>query len=672
MFLIRKIGKFVRGKATLPQIVLATTLGAMLGFVPGFFLPQDLGGGFLQAPGLIVALLALVLVLNANLGLFGLTLLAAKLLSFVTLPIAVSVGRALIDGSLEGLFRKIVNAPVLHWFGLEHYATTGGLALGLPLGVVLGFVIWRGLHSMRVKLANVDERSPRFREITGKWWVRLLAWLFLGGGKGRKESWRELAERDRRGRPVRIAGLAVVAVLGIGLWVAQGMLGGAWFHRNTQSGLEQWNGATVDLAVAKLHLTDGRLELGGLAMADAENLLVDAFRARNLTVDLSTSELLAGHVVIDSLVSTEASSGEPRPTPGRRTGEPGPGEPGSGQPGGPTAGGPTPPPGDGRTIDDYIKDAETWKERLRTAAEWIERLTGGDEAATGESPEERDARIAREREVLGLVNLVASQLFDERPAVVVRQLAFDGLLAAALGDDRVDVRGTNLSSHPSRLDQPMELAVAARSGAFSFTLRRDPAHGHTPEIELRIDGLSVDALARQLTVLPLSGGTIDVRLGGSVDTGRPDAHTWIDLPLTVTLKGTSFVLDGNATPLDTLQVPIGLRGPLSAPRVSVDEDAFLDALVAQGRAELARQARAKIDSMLSDQLGGRLGGVGEQVGGLIDGSKTTEEVVDEAQRRATEAAREAAEREAERLRNQVPEGLRGLLPGGRRDGTPRR
>jgi hypothetical protein len=43
MFLTRKIGSVLRGKATPLQVLFATVLGGMLGFVPGFFLPGDLG-----------------------------------------------------------------------------------------------------------------------------------------------------------------------------------------------------------------------------------------------------------------------------------------------------------------------------------------------------------------------------------------------------------------------------------------------------------------------------------------------------------------------------------------------------------------------------------------------------------------------------------------------------
>ena len=117
MLITRKIGSVLRGNATPFQVMLATTLGGLLGFIPGFFLPGDLGGGFLQAPGLILALLCTVLVLNANLGVFGLATLVGKLLSILLLPLSYRLGVFLLDGPLQGVFRTLINGKVTAWFG---------------------------------------------------------------------------------------------------------------------------------------------------------------------------------------------------------------------------------------------------------------------------------------------------------------------------------------------------------------------------------------------------------------------------------------------------------------------------------------------------------------------------------------------------------------------------
>src|SRR5690606_33374978 len=131
LFLIRKIGALLRGKATPFQITAGCVLGAMLGFMPGFS----------HAPGLIVVLTFALVVINGNLLLAGLVGLAAKLLSLALMPVSFHLGRFLLDGPTEGLFKALINAPVFALFGFESYVATGGLLLGGIIGLIAGMLI---------------------------------------------------------------------------------------------------------------------------------------------------------------------------------------------------------------------------------------------------------------------------------------------------------------------------------------------------------------------------------------------------------------------------------------------------------------------------------------------------------------------------------------------------
>mgnify|MGYP007059403142 FL=1 len=355
MLLSRKIGAVLRGKATPRQVMFATVLGGLLGFVPGFFLPGDLGGGFAQAPGLILLLVSLALVLNANLAVFGLTLLVGKLVSFLLLPVSYAVGTWLLDGPLSGLFAALVNAPVTAWFGLEYYATTGGLELGLVFGVAAGLSCKRVVGALRGRMADVEEGSERYRKYASRWWVRLVTWLFLGKGKGKKTSWRELSESSKKGLPVRPLGVVAVAVLGGAMWVFQTWFSTPVLTRNLRTSLESANGATVDLSAARLGLGEGTIVLEDLAIADPAALDEDLFAADALVATIDTGALLRRRFVVDEVRSTHARAGSKRQTPGvlLPVDEPEP-EP------------PPPPPGT-RTIDDYLEDFETWKQRLAQA-----------------------------------------------------------------------------------------------------------------------------------------------------------------------------------------------------------------------------------------------------------------------------------------------------------------
>ncbi len=288
MLLTRKIGSFLRGNATRAQVFLAALLAGLLGFVPGFFLPSDLGGGFAQAPGLILSLLFLVLVLNANLGVFGLVTLLAKLTSLATMSLAFAIGRALMDGPLQPLFRALVNAPITAWFGLEYYATTGGIVLGLFFGTAIGLLFVRGLMTFRRYMAKVEENSAGYQKNAGKAWVRFFTWVLFGKGKGKKLTWQDLADSERRGRAVRIAGVVLVVGIGAGLWVFQSMYSTPLLTDTMRTQLTAANGATVDVGTVELDVATGALRIKDLAIADSTNLDTNVFTAGLLEASIDT------------------------------------------------------------------------------------------------------------------------------------------------------------------------------------------------------------------------------------------------------------------------------------------------------------------------------------------------------------------------------------------------
>lgn len=647
MGLIQMLAGVLRGDATRPQIYIACALGAMLGFVPGFFLPGDLGGGFMQAPALILSLFALALVLNTNLGVFGLAAFLAKVLSFALLPVSVWLGRAIVDGPLQPMFASAVQTPWIAWFGLERYATTGGLVLGLAFGLLQGFAWWRTVHALRVRLAAAEERDAKFLQVAARKPVRFATWLLVGSGKG-KTSWQDLADKDARGSIVRWAGIIAVLVLGVGLYFGHGYLGRSLFKSATQDGLAAWNGATVDLDDALLDLFGGEVSLSSLAMADVHRLDTNVFAARSLQLDVGTGAMLAGRFEIERLSSTEAESGTGRQQPGEIIGTPPP------QP-------PPPPAGPGGTLEDYVAEAQRWKQRLETVADWIERFTGDAESVEAETETETDAeREAREAEMAYVerwVSQTASHLLREVPAVVVRELVFDSVVAAGLDGDVIDIKGSNLASHPHLLDAPMTLQVTSRSGSFAFNLEYDPASGKGPQLGLDVRNVEVEALKRLIPGLPLRGGHLDFSMGGNLAPADDAQRSpWIDLPLKISLQDSNLLFDGRSTPLAPMRFPIGLRGPVAGPRIWVDTDAFSDQLIAQGRKELATRFRGEASKLLGNQFGE----LGNAVGDLIDGSGTTSELVEQA---AEQAQKELTERAGEELKKQLGGQLEGQLGG---------
>ena len=660
MFLSRKIGSVFRGKATPLQVMLATVFGGLLGFIPGFFLPGDLGGGFLQAPGLILLLLCCVLVLNANLGVFGLTTLIAKLLSLVLLPVSYAIGTWLLDGPLQGLYRGMINGKVTAWFGLEYYATAGGLVLGLGFGLLSGWLLNRSIRALRTHMAGLEESSERYQKYSGKRSVRFLTWLFLGSGKG-KASWKELAEQKKLGLPIRLTGVLAAAVLVGSVWVFQSFFSTPILTRTVKAGLEAANGATVDLKAARLGLGDGQVLLEGLAVADSKALDKDLLAADTVTATIDTGELLRKRFVIDQVKATNARGGSGRSVPGIVL-------PGTPQPPEPPA-----PPEVPKTMEDYLKDFEVWKQRLAQAREWIEAVAGGDEPApTAEpTPEQREADRTQQ-EAAGLAKVVATHLLDKAPRFVVRNVDIEGISYSINGKaDKLDLRARNLSDAPSLLADALKMDLTSQSGELAFGLLGRSATTRDLGFSFLLKALPVDSVFGQLKVggaPPVRGGTMDLSAKGTLKSLVGKALS-LDLPLDVLMKDTTFALAGaKETKVESLKLPIGLRGPMTNPSVSLDDKVLQQALLDAGKAELA--------GFVQGQAGKLLGGLPTNLQGVVDTDKLLQGDLSGVQakaeaeaKRLAEEARKKAEDEAKKklldeAKKKLPGGLQGLIPGG--------
>jgi uncharacterized protein (TIGR03546 family) len=659
MLLSRKIGAVFRGKATPRQVMFATVLGGLLGFVPGFFLRGDLGGGFAQSPGLLLLLTCLVLVLNANLAVFGLITLVAKLLSFVLLPVAYRIGVFLLDGPTRGLFEALVNGKVTAWFGLEYYATTGGLVLGLAFGVLAGLVLNKSIRTVRQRMANVEEGSEAYKKHSKKWWVKLLVFLFLGKGKG-KQTWRELSESTKKGLPVRLVGVIAAAVLVGGVVVFQSFFSTPILTEKLQLGLESANGATVDLKEARLGLADGRLHFSQLAISDAKDLGKNVFAAEALVATIDTGELLRKRLVIDELRATNATTGSSRARPGVL-------RPGEAKPE------PPPAPAGQKTAEDWLKDFDQYRERFEQVRDWIERLTGGD--AEKKEPTPRQIEEQRERqEAAGLAKVQATHLLSAAPRVLIRKIDIEGIGCSWRGQgDKLDLRARFLSDAPSLVDEALSFAVKSQGDWLDFGLTGGSKTQRGLGLKFALSNLAVDSVFSQLKIggaPPVRGGTMALSLDGAL--GRQDGELTLAMPLQVRMDGATFALGGlKPTLVESLVLPVGLRGPLVRPSVSLDDTTLRDALLRAGKQELA--------NFVQGQAGKLLGGLPPEVSGLIDPNKPPEQMLEDAQQKlADEKARLEAEAkaklEAEQKRleeeakkkaaDEAKKRLRGILPGG--------
>lgn len=607
--LTRKIGKLIRGKVTPVQVGMACVLGAMIGFVPSVR----------TSPALLLALLALLLVLNANLFVATITAAGSKLLSLLIMPVQFGVGRAVLDGPLGGLMGSLINAPVLAWFGFEYYATTGGIVLGAVVGVAATAVAVIAIGKLRRKLAGMEEGSERYKKATSKKWVRSLLWIFFGG---HKKSYAELSAK-RVGLPIRPLGVVVALLMVVLVWVGTMFLTEPVVTYAMKAGLERANGATVDLGSADIDLSSGQIVVTSLAMADPENLGTDLFRAGKLDGKFSNADLLRKRFAIDRLVASEASTGEARQTPGVLVGP---------------RREPSEPTGEGKTLEDYLKQAEKWKGRLKQAREWLEKVSdrkpGEEETGPGAPPEDKKEtlreRLAREIAEKGYAHVSASHLVVGAPSVLIREVVVEGMTAADAPGEVFDARGENLSTQPWLVEGAPKVTVRSRSGLYQadVTLCSLTAGDGSSTLLLARRGIPADRVSSALS----AGGDQPLLAGGTVDAVIEGAFRaeWIDLPLNVLVKDSTVTLPGaGSAKVSELRLPIGVKGPLDAPGLNIDAEAWGTAFAQAGATQLANELRGEVQEEIDrarEEIEDKVGDeVRERLGGLLPGRKPKED-----------------------------------------------
>ena len=600
----KQIAKILRGKATPLQIALACILGTMLGFVIG--LPGALG--------ITAVIIALLVILNANLLLAGLSLAGGKLAGLILMPISFQGGRVLLDGPTTGFFRTIINAPVGALLGLESYVVTGGLLVGAILGLAAALVVISIVGAFRTRMARLEEGSELYRKLASAWWARLLTFILIGKGHGKK-TYAELAKK-KIGNPIRIIGVVLVLMLAALGWVGLQFFSEPITTTMARRGLERVTGATVDLDSALVEPKAGRITLTNLAMADPGDLSRDIFRAARLSGDIAGRDLLRKRIEIQTLIIDDAAHGQGRATPGRHIGaRPSPPSP------------PQPAPNE-KTLEDYLDDAKVWKEKLDQAQEVLERIADLIEreqpAAPGQPRQETLAeRLRREVEAKGYARVFATHLIEGAPTFVIRSIEANGVKTSLDAQRTYNLRGDNVSTHPALLNEPASVQAVSADGAVNVRIASPGSQSAAPAMfEFTAKGQSVDATLGGLSVAgtkPVQGGTLDASLSCSL---MAATRNELESSLLVTLYDSTITLaPGRSAKVSNFALPIGLRGRLSRPNIHIDGELLAQALAKAGANQLASEVRGKVDEAtqkVQEQVEEKAKGI---IGNILGGGK---------------------------------------------------
>jgi hypothetical protein len=434
-------------------------------------------------------------------------------------------------------------------------------------------------------MAALESGSEKYDAYTSKVWVKLLAWLLVGGLKGKK-SWSELSEQ-KRGLPVRPIGIVFVVSLVVLGYIGLKFLDQTIVTSTVRDAMEQANGATVDIAGIEIIPEENRVVLNGLALANPDALDTNRFASSKIVADISGMNLLSKKVVIDSLQILEPSAGTARRVPGRiivPTEEVEPVE----------------TEGDEISIDDYLGQASVWRERLRLVKRLYDRIAPhvrkdgqAEEVDTGLSWREQLALRAKEE---GYAKIKSESLVRKSPQLWIRELKADNLVVGGTNDTYA-FSGSNLATQPALLEVAGVIEISDMNGNLDLGLELPyEAAPNKSGVRFSYRNVSIDELEKQAgKSLPMDGGTLNVEGSGFINDGI------MDIPLKVTLFNTTMNAFGTSVPLDEFPVEVGLGGPIDRPVMNLPKDAIQDALLKGGQ--------QKIENLIKEEAGDKLKGL---------------------------------------------------------------
>jgi uncharacterized protein (TIGR03546 family) len=421
--LVRKLLKALRGGAAARQIFLAVFLGFAAGMIPGVNLT-------------VLTAVVLLLMLNTNGGLAGLSAMLAKVLCVLLAPVTFHLGYFMMHSlGLVGLVRATADTPGLALLDLHVYAVLGALPIVVVVGGGLALAATLAIRKAQARIRTASETSEGLRKARENPVVRLLLRVALGKKRPADEDMAASAPLLRKGRLVA-GGVILILVVAF-----QAMFLDRLARQGIEAAVALATGAEVNVGKADLSLLSGRLVVEGLQVTDAARPTHNQVQADRIVADVSLADLLARRFVLDSVESDNMRLDVQRAVPGKVYREPVSKEP-------------VLPPldvGGLGKVKAYYEQAKCLNEKIQKLKEFLQ-----SDESTGKAPSKDD--LEEKARLRGYLRLSAQGYLARHPTWVVRNLKLTGV---KVHQDLpgVTIEGHNLSNRPSQYPEKMELKV---------------------------------------------------------------------------------------------------------------------------------------------------------------------------------------------------------------------
>jgi hypothetical protein len=426
-------------------------------------------------------------------------------------------------------------------------------------------------------------------------------WIFVGKKSGK--SYEELISR-RIGNPVRVPGVIPVVIMVLGLVVLTRFFSDALIAQMARDGLAVANGATVDLEEAHLDLNEGRLVFVNIAFAYPNNLGTDILRSQRIVADISTADILRKRFSIDKLVVDSASSGLTREKAGDLVGP---------------RSKPTKLPDlempDFKDLDSILENAEVWKERLSQLKRWMEKVSSITKPEILQTPKQWDDELSSRIQSMGHANVKATMLTQDSPLLLLKKMEALGVETSYMPNTLIDIEASHFSTHPHLVENSPSISFHSKDGILKADLALGLAAGKNENVlNFEYKEISSNDLAESIQIdgKPLlEGGLIDLKINR--DLNAIDS----DLIARASFKDVLLMVGGSKIPLNGMDMPLAIRGPIDSPRIKVDADFLKNALKSADKKRLLEEASKELGIDLGDDTSSE--GLKKAAGDLLGG-----------------------------------------------------
>jgi len=575
--LIRKLFKQLKSDQTPAQLAVGAFFGALAGLTP--FGPH------------LILILTLALLFNCSMASFLLLFGVLKPAGLALGRVSFNTGTSLLargEGAYASLIGAIADAPILAYLGFDRYVVAGGLAIALPIALVLGVVLGLTIRGYRLKLAPKLADAGWFQNAMKNKLFRAFKWLIAGKDK------EAVAPKPRfiLLRPFRAYMIVFIPLLYIGLTVGGGLYAQAAINGIAAKGVSKALGVQCTFGKIDYSFFAQKLSFENFQLPDPSNTKEDIVRVGGFTADLDFGDLLRKRLHVEKLLLRDVACNVARNSDGKLNVNEVP----AAQPSDPSAKGPW---DEWMTwLTDKGKDAdatELWKKyqeyRRKSAEKKAEDAKAGKTAPTKVVLDyDPDLRWERERR----------DPLVRADSIEIKNLSFRMTDRGAKGGavpslTSVTAEATQLSTSPGWNGQPIQLKgngllSEGKSGKLDFTASYLPGKS---SVDFKVEGVpvadmkgfyeksvpvQVDAGTATLgTKAGVNAGTVDGAVNLQIDKLRISSKPGQPKILGLDEQTSGYAIQGINAYGEKLPVAIGatVTGPAEDPSVNV-KLAFLE------------------------------------------------------------------------------------------------